>query len=191
MKLSPYFYDLRSAYQAELDDLISDSEGKDVLRKRLAEKRNEMAFLVQMMELAPEMVAVVFHRGFRFLKPAAVEHLLGLTVNELPDWHSLSHAVALEPWAMGLAETVLREPLGARFLAVAAGLEYLQQHARMAPAAAAHGDSDAEDDGEDAAEHDDDYNALSADDAVDPHNSRTRDEASANWLADVGFERKE
>ena len=112
MKLSPYFYDLRSAYQAELDDLVSDSEGNDVLRKRLAEKRNEMAFLVQMMELAPEMVAVVFHQGFRFTKPAALEHLLGLPVNELPDWHSLTHAVALEPWAMSLAQTVLREPQG-------------------------------------------------------------------------------
>lgn len=191
MKLSPYFYDLRSAYQAELDDLVSDSEGNDVLRKRLAEKRNEMAFLVQLMELAPEMVAVVFHRGFRFTKPAALEHLLGLPVNELPDWHSLTHAVALEPWAMSLAQTVLREPQGARFLTVAAGLEYLQQHARLAPAAASHGDSDAEDDGEDAAEHDDDYSALSADDAVGPQNSRTREESSANWLADVGFERKE
>ena len=191
MKLSPYFYDLRSAYQAELDDLVSDSEGNDVLRKRLAEKRNEMAFLVQMMELAPEMVAVVFHRGFRFTQSAALVHLLSLPANELPDWHSLGHAVALEPWAQNLAQTVLREPQGARFLTVAAGLEYLQQHAHMAPAAAAHGDSDAEEDGEDAAEHDDDYSALSADDAVDPHNSRTREEASANWLADVGFERKE
>ena len=94
MKLSPYFYDLRSAYQAELDDLVSDSEGKDVLRKRLAEKRNEIAFLVQMMELAPEMVAVVFHQGFRFTKPAVVEHLLSLPVDELPDWHSLSPAIA-------------------------------------------------------------------------------------------------
>ena len=191
MKLSPYCYDLRSAYQAELDDLVSDSEGNDVLRKRLAEKRNEIAFLVQMMELAPEMVAVVFHRGFRFTKPAAVEHLLGQPVDALPDWHSLTHAVALEPWAQSLAQTVLREPQGARFMTVAAGLEYLQHHAHMAPASAAHGDSDAEDEGEDAAEYDDDYSALSADDAVDPHNSRTREEASANWLADVGFERKE
>ena len=38
MKISPYFPDLRSAYQAELDDLVSDSEGKDVLRKRLADR---------------------------------------------------------------------------------------------------------------------------------------------------------
>ena len=99
MKLSPYFYDLRAAYRAELDDLATDSEGNDVLRKRLAEKRNEIGFLVQMIELAPEMVAVVFHQGFRFHQPAAVEHLLGLPVDELPDWHTLASAVALEPWA--------------------------------------------------------------------------------------------
>jgi hypothetical protein len=192
VKLSPYFYDLRSAYQAELDDLVSDSEGKDVLRKRLAEKRNEIAFLVQMMELAPEMVAVVFHHGFRFTKPGAVEHLLGLPVDELPDWHSLAHAVTLEPWAQSLAQTVLREPQGARFMAVAAGLEYLHLHARMAPAAhAADGDGDQGEDAADAAEHEDDFSALSADDAVDPQNSRTREEASSNWLADVGFDRKD
>lgn len=192
MKLSPYFYDLRSAYQAELDDLVSDSEGKDVLRKRLAEKRNEIAFLVQMMELAPEMVAVVFHQGFRFTKPAAMEHLLSLPVDELPDWHGLTHAITLEPWAASLAQTVLREPKGARFMVVAAGLEYLLQHARMAPQAAAHGDGDSDaDDGEDAAEHDDDYDAMSADDAADPKNSRSREEASSNWLSDVGFDRKD
>ena len=191
MKLSRYFHDLRLAYQAELDDLVSDSEGKDVLRKRLAEKRKEMGFLVQMMDLSPEMVAVVFHQAFRFTKPAAIEKMLGLTDDALPDWQDIAHAVALEPWADSLLQTVLREPTGARFMTVAAALEYLQHHARMAPALASHGDSDSQDDGEDAAEHDDDFSALSADDAVDPKNSRTREEASSNWLADVGFERKE
>lgn len=191
MKLSPYFYDLRAAYRAELDDLVSDSEGNDVLRKRLAEKRNEIAFLAQMIELAPEMVAVVFHQGFRFIQPAAVEHLVGLPVDELPDWHTLSSSVALEPWAASLAQTVLRQPQGPRFMAVAAGLEYLHLHARMAPAAADLGAGDAAEDGEDAAEHDDDFSAMSADDAMEPQNSRTREEASANWLADVGFDRKD
>lgn len=77
-------------------------------------------------------------------------------------------------------------------MVVAAGLEYLHQHARLAPAAA-QGDAehDTDEDSEDGAEHDDDYNALSADDAADPHNSRTRDEASSNWLAEVGFDRKD
>jgi len=77
-------------------------------------------------------------------------------------------------------------------LAVAAGLEYLQQHARMAPAAASHADGDGEsEDAEDAAEHDDGYDALSADDAADPKNNRSREEASSNWLSDVGFDRKD
>ena len=59
MNLSPFFRNLRSAYQAELDDLTQDSEGKNVLRKRLADKRKEIGFLAQMIELSPEMVAVV------------------------------------------------------------------------------------------------------------------------------------
>ena len=80
MKLSRYFSDLRSAYEAELDDLTSDSEGKDVLKKRLAAKRSEIGFLVQMLSYSPEMVAVVFHRGFRFAKPAAMQRLLTLQV---------------------------------------------------------------------------------------------------------------
>ena len=53
MNISPFFHNLRSAYQAELDDLRSDSEGHDVLKKRLAEKRRELGFLLQMMELSP------------------------------------------------------------------------------------------------------------------------------------------
>ena len=190
MKLSPYFHDLRSAYQAELDDLASDSEGKDVLRRRLAEKRGEIDFLAKMVEMAPEMVAPVFHGAFRFTQPAAVQHLLTLPQEAVPDWQSLAHAVALEPWADRLAQTVLREPQGARFMAVAAALEYLHQHARLAPDAAP-----ADDEPRDDAEHDDgrddDDSALSADDAVEPQSSRDREEASAEWLADVGFDRKD
>ena len=192
MKLSPYFHDLRSAYQAELDDLTQDSEGKDVLRKRLAEKRKEIAFLVQMMELAPEMVAVVFHQGFRFARPMALEQLLGRGVDDLPGWSSLSAdgAVVLEPWAASLAQAVLAEPGGERFLAVAAGLEFMQAHSRLAPVAS-HAEAEEDDGDEDAPEHDDDYDALSADDAVDPHNARSREEASDNWLSDAGFDRKD
>lgn len=195
MKLSRYFHDLRSAYQAELDDLVSDSEGKDVLRKRLAEKRKEMGFLVQMMDVSPEMVAVVFHQGFRFTKPAALDKVLGMNDDALPDWQELAHAVTVEPWAQSLVQAVLKEPTGARFMTVAAALEYLHQHARMAPdtrGAESHDTEDDEDhDGEDALEHDDDFSALSADDAADPQNSRTRKEAGSNWLSDVGFERKD
>lgn len=193
MKISPYFHDLRSSYQAELDDLVSDSEGKEVLRKRLAEKRNEIAFLAQMMDVAPEMVAVVFHQGFRFANSAALEQLVSQPLDALPDWHALGNAVQLEPWAMSLAQTVLREPQGARFLAIAAGLEYLLAQARLVSLASSTGteaDSDADEEGDDA-DHDDDYSALSADDSLEPQSSRMREEAASNWLSDIGFERKE
>ena len=61
MHISPFFQELRTAYQAELDDLSFDSEGQHVLHKRLTEKRQAMTFLLQMMDLNPEMVAVVLH----------------------------------------------------------------------------------------------------------------------------------
>ena len=191
MKISPFFHDLRSAYQAEIDDLTQDSEGKDVLRKRLAQKRSEIGFLVKMMELAPEMVAVVFHQGFRFTRAAPLEQALAVSQDHLPPWESLSTCISLEPWAAARAKTVLAEPGGDRFMVIAAGLEYLQQ-ARFAGSAVG-GEADAEGDEDDAddREHDDDYDALSADDVVEPHDSRSREEASANWLADVGFERKD
>ena len=190
MKLSPYFHDLRSAYQAELDDLASDSEGNDVLRRRLADKRGEIAFLAKMIELAPEMVAVAFHQGFRFHQPKVLEHLLRKQPEDLPAWDSLSEAITLEPWAQSLAQTVLREPQGDTFMAVAAGLEYLHQHARLAAHAGPGHDAADADDGE-TPEHDDDYDALSADDALEPQDSRSREEASDNWLSDVGFDRKD
>ena len=187
MKISRYFRDLRNAYEAELDDLTSDSEGKDVLRRRLADKRKEFGFLVQMVEVAPEMVAVVFHQGFRFAKPAALQALVGCNEDDLPDWHSLGQAVTLEPSVASLAQTVLDYPGGARFLALAAGLEYLHHHGNAAPAA--QDDDDAED-GDASDDIDDDFDDLSADDARDPQTSRSREEARDNWLSDVGFDPK-
>lgn len=193
MKLSPFFHDLRSAYQAEIDDLLSDSEGKDVLRRRLADKRAEMGFLVKMIDLAPEMVAVAFHQGFRFGHREALERLVTCGGDHIPAWGSLSTAVTLEPWAQPLAALVLREPGGERFLAIAAGLEYLHQQARMAPSVAlAESDLEsAEGDDADLDADDDGASALSADDAADTHTRESREEARDNWLADVGFDRKE
>ena len=48
MSISPFFHELRSAYQAEINDLTFDSEGRDVLRQRLTERRKELGFLLQM-----------------------------------------------------------------------------------------------------------------------------------------------
>ncbi|MCB1980306.1 MAG: hypothetical protein M9919_10155 [Burkholderiaceae bacterium] len=184
MKLSRYFSDLRSAYEAELDDLTSDSEGKDVLKKRLAAKRSEIGFLVQMLHHSPEMVAVVFHRGFRFAKPAAMQRLLTLQPEALPAWPELAGTVALESWAEPVARKVLAEAGGPAFMTVAACLEFLHAHG-WAGADLSDGDTT-----EDADPGDDD-DALSTDDALAPQDERSLDEAGADWLADQGFDRKD
>jgi len=110
MKLSRYFSDLRKAYEAELDDLTSDSEGKDVLKKRLAAKRSEIGFLVQMLAYSPEMVAVVFHRAFRFAKPAALQRLVDKIDPQAGRYRMLFESSPLPMWVFD------RETL--RFLAV-------------------------------------------------------------------------
>ena len=110
MSISSFFHNLRAAYQAELDDLTSDSEGKDVLRKRLAEKRKELGFLLQMMEISPEMVAVVLHQAFRFKSPAAMDHLVAQDADELPEWDSISDNIEIAAWARDIWQAYF-EPL--------------------------------------------------------------------------------
>ena len=114
MNITPFFLELRSAYQAEIDDLTFDSEGRDVLRQRLADKRKEIAFLVLMMKASPEMVAVIFHHAFEFRAPAVMDNLLSLEADEFPEWRSLADVVLVVPWARELVQTVLKEPGGDR-----------------------------------------------------------------------------
>lgn len=191
MSISPFFLDLRSAYQSEMDDLTFDSEGRDVLRQRLADKRKEMDFLVLMMELSPEMVAVVFHKGFTFRLPAVMDHLLSQEADELPDWDSLADAVTLAPWAQDLARRVLAEPRGDWFLSVAAGLEFMA--GRPAPARAA---QDGDDEDEDRADREEDEDEGGNGELVFDENdeegaSRARKEAADDWLVEQGFDRKD
>lgn len=184
MRISPFFLQLHTAYQAELDDLASDSEGKDVLRKRLQDKRQEMDFLLKMMEISPEMVAVIFHQGFSFPHPAVMDDLLGREADEFPEWDTLAEALRLAPWAQKLSDVVLKEPMGPWFMTVAASLEYM--HGKAGMASAAHGDSeddeDAEGDGDDEGRDDRDG---------EDDDARARDEAGADWLAEQGFDRKD
>lgn len=191
MSISPFFADMRSAYMSELDDLRFDSEGRDVLRQRLADKRQELGFLVKMMELSPEMVAVVLHQGFSFRLPAVMDHLLTHEADEFPEWSSLSDAVGLAPWAQDMADVVLQEPGGEWFLTVAAGLEYMA--GRPGPASQASGsddDADEEDDDRESGQNLDDDQGRSSDDAIDG-DARSDEEASGDWLADQGFDRKD
>jgi hypothetical protein len=179
------FLEMRSAYQAEMDDLSFDSEGKDVLRQRLVEKRKELGFLLQMIEFSPEMVAVIFHQGFVFKQPAVMEHVLSLEADELPDWDTLADAVQLAPWAQALAEVILGEPAGPRFMTIAAALEYM--HGKPDGAhKAAKGDDD-EDEREEGAEDDDDpVEPLDVDE-----DAKAREEAGADWMVEQGFDRKD
>ena len=184
MKISPFFLHLRSAYQAELDDLTFDSEGRDVLRQRLAERRKETGFLLQMMELSPEMVAVIFHKGFQFKSPAMMEHLLTHESDEFPDWDSLADALHLPPWAHELSQVVRKEPKGEWFMTVAAGLEYMYSRPDAAPAVSQEGHDDEEGDDERDA-------AIDERDAEEEGEARLREEAGADWMVEQGFDRKE
>ncbi len=177
MTISPFFTDLRSAYEAELDDLSQDSEGKDVLKKRLADKRGEIDFLVKMMELSPEMVAVVFHQAFAFSNAAVMDDLLSFEADELPDWTDLSKDIQIALWAQGLVDKVLSEPGGEWFLTVAAGLEY------MAGKPVAHVAQDEDKDENDEEELDGD--------AEERADAKARKQAGDDWMAEQGFDRKE
>lgn len=191
MNISPFFLDLHSAYQAEMDDLTFDSDGRDVLRQRLADKRKQIGFLVQMMELSPEMVAVIFHQGFSFSRPALMDHLLSHEADEFPEWSSLAASIELAPWTRELVEVILQAPKGEWFLTLAAGLHYLA--GKPVTASAGQGgdarDEDSDDGDDDGTDGPDDFDNHESDEVRG--DARDRDEAGASWLEGQGFDRKD
>ncbi len=193
MSISPYFLDLRAAYQSEMADLRFDSEGCDVLQQRLAGKRQEIGFLVQMMEVSPEMVAVVFHQGFDFTGRAAMDHLLTHDADVFPAWSSLAGSCELAPWARDLAHIVLKAPGGDRFLTLTAGLEYMAGLPVAASGLALGGDEEDNEDDENSDQDGDDDLVIFADDGEGGRGSdaRTRQEAGADWLVQQGFDQKD
>jgi len=191
MHVSPFFHNLRSAYLAELDDMRHDSDGKFVLDRRLADRRGEVSFLVSMLEIAPEMVAVVLHKAFRFNSAPAMDRLLGCEPENLSTWDSLQKTIDIAPWAMPTVQLLRAQPAGDNFLSVAAALEYMAGSPRHAPAAAT--DEDDHEDDKDPGDTDDEQDEsrpLSADD-LDDADGQTREEARADWMADQGFDRKD
>ena len=191
MNISPFFLDLHSAYQAEMDDLTFDSEGRDVLRQRLADKRKQIGFLVQMMEISPEMVAVIFHQGFAFSRPALMDHLLSHEADEFPEWSSVSASIELAPWTRELVEVILQSPRGEWFMTLAAGLHYLA--GKPVTAFAGQGGDAREEDSDDGDDDDtdgpDDFDNHESDEVRG--DARDRDEAGASWLEGQGFDRKD
>lgn len=192
MYITPFFRDLRSSYQSELDDMTFDSDGKDILRQRLAQRRKEIDFLLNMMESAPEMVAVAFHQGFKFTRPSVMDHVISQDSNELPEWDALADSVELMPWAKELSALVLAQPTGRNFLVMAAGLEYMYHRPDASMARASENDEDEDDEeySEREGDHDGDDrpDPLDSDDARD---AKQREEAGADWMVEQGFDRKD
>jgi hypothetical protein len=189
MYISPFFQNLRSAYEAELEDMSHDTEGIFVLQTRLAQRRGELDFLVHMLEPSPEMVAVVFHRAFTFTAPMALQQLLGSEPEDLPDWDSIAGAITIAPWADAMVRTIRAQPAGDWFMAVAAASEYMFAMPAGSPADQ-RADEDDADDGSDGADQSDNLAYLSADDDAGA-DARTREEAGADWMAEQGFDRKD
>ncbi|MFC0348543.1 hypothetical protein [Undibacterium danionis] len=197
MRFSRYFQELMLAYKAELDDLRSDSEGKDVMRHRLKEKREQLAYLLPMMGSNPEMLAPAFHNAFLFMNPLSFESLSSKEANKLPSWKSLSSAVKLEPWAEKMAQMVLVEPDGDAFMVTAACLEYLSRshHTRALAASSVDDDNEENQQDEDTELHengdlDGNYGRHGRDDG-DDGDDVDLEEAGADWLAEQGFDRKD
>lgn len=193
MKLSRYFAALRSSYDAELDDLRTDSEGNNVLKARLAKKREQVLQLLMMMEFSPEMVAVAFHGAFFFKETLALESLITREVSKFPAWSTLQKAIVIEPWAQPLVNTVLTDPYGETFLITTIGLEYLNRSNRSRAAQVANPEDETELEEHDA-DSDDNDAELSSDERVSDEGEATEfdlDQAGADWLAEQGFDRKE
>lgn len=169
MKTSRYFSELFANYLAEIDDLVTDSEGKSVLQKRLNEKRRELHAILPMIEFSPEMVAVAFYGAFTVNTPEPMPRLL-LSEPGKPGflaWSKLKSQLSMADWAKPLVDMVLASEGGNTFLVTTVALEYLRTHdVADAPAPAQETNNGSDDD--------DDEKDLS--------------EAGSEWLSEQGFD---
>lgn len=202
MRFSRFFEDLKSVYNAELEDLRTDSEGKDILKKRLLEKRKQLPLLLPMMGSNPEMVAVAFHEGFRFMNPLVMESLLSKEPRQHPSWTELSATVKLEPWAEPLSLIVLKDAGGDAFMVVASCLEYLNKSKQSRHASSSNPASEQETEDEDDSENEHNDGLKEGGDLDGNYGRHGRDdgddgddydlgEAGSDWLAEQGFDRKD
>lgn len=180
MRLSPFFYELKSAYDAELEDMCSDSAGNDVLTSRLLAKREQIPSLMPMIKNYPEMGAVAFHTGINFVSGKVMDALVTREPDEFPSWATLLPSLELAGWASKLAKTILAHPDGEQFLIVAAGLEYL--HCKSDAGIPHHAGADDEDEAENRDANRNDYDG---DEDVDSDLA----EAGSDWMVEQGFDR--
>ncbi len=177
MRLSRYFHELHDGYLSEIDDLRSDSDGRDVLERRLRDKRAGFDAICSLIDTDPLMLAPALHGAFRVApgRARAIERLLACDPDEFPAWAELSAGLEVASWARPLVERALREDAGETFLATVVGLEHLLANQRGdAGRGARGGDRDAAADDEDRARRDGD----SGDDA-DARDDRPDDDRRA------------
>lgn len=175
MKQSYYFSELSSSYDAEIQDLLSDSEGKSALQARLAEKRRALAAILPMIEFSPEMVVPVFYDAFSFSNPTALAAALMCEPDDgdFPSWDDLAPHIEVESWAQPLLTAVLAENAGPTFMVTAACLEYLRRFANAHPAMEAGDETDKGD---------------TLDDGDGDEDDRDLAEAGDDWMAEQGFD---
>jgi len=173
VKKSRYFSDLIKNYIDEVDDLVTDSEGKSVLQKRLNEKRREIDAILPMIGFSPEMVSVIFYGAFDFKSPATMQRVV-LSEPGHADflaWAELESELAVSDWARPLIDSSLKVQGGDAFLVATAALEFLRNKDSVPmPEPEAGKDADAEDE------------------AGDEDGSDDLNEAGADWLAEQGFD---
>jgi hypothetical protein len=174
VSISPYFSDLYANYEAELEDLSSDSEGRSVLKKRLNEKRQQIEHILPMIEFAPEMVAVIFHNAFSFNSPKVMQNIIFSEPEGYGDdfiaWDELKEHLTIAPWAETLIAPTLNADGGDFFMVMAATLEFLRNNGSHTP----HAQSDETEHEED--NDDDEDGALNL------------NESGSDWLNEQGFE---
>jgi hypothetical protein len=172
LKKSQYFFDLIKTYTDEVDDLVTDSEGKTVLQKRLNDKRREIDAILPMIEFSPEMVAVVFYGAFGFNSAEIMQRIV-LSEPGCSDflaWDELKINLTVSDWAEPLIEVSRKARGGDAFLVATAALEFLRLR-DSSEAPALEPDAEKEPGDEDDEDGEDDLRA-----------------AGADWLAEQGFE---
>jgi hypothetical protein len=162
LKHSRYFAELAFSYDAEINDLLTDSEGNPVFNVRLMEKREQLKSILPMIEFSPEMVLPVFYDGFSFPDPQAMVAVARCEPDDgdFPGWGDLSSVITVEPWACPLVEAVLAESAGEVFMVTAACLEFIRKSADAAtspPAVDDDSDENIDDEDQDLAESGDDW----------------------------------
>ena len=177
MKKSRYFADLIKNYIDEVDDLVTDSEGKSVLQKRLNEKRQEIDAILPMIEFSPEMVSVVFYGAFDFRSPEIMQQVVLSEPGEATffTWAELESELTVSSWARPLIESSLKVEGGDAFLVATAALEFLRGKDSLS-APMRESEPEAEKEGEDEGE------------AGDEDGAHDLNEAGADWLAEQGFD---